>query len=108
MKSEIRASRASRYLEELNKGSFTTRPVVAGNCTDVAPEFGRWQDVQRIYGIKRGTLYNLMAEGRVRSIILRRKGNIHGCRLFHLRSISDYLYKLMEEQDGKSASEEIG
>ena len=30
----------------------------------VLPEFGRWQDVQRLFGIKRGTLYNLIAEAK--------------------------------------------
>lgn len=62
------------------------------------PEFGRWRDVQRLFGIKRGTLYNLMAEGKVKSVVLRRKGNVHGCRLFHLESVSKYLNGLLETQ----------
>ena len=62
------------------------------------PEFGRWRDVQRLFGIKRGTLYNLVAEGRVKSISMRRKGNAHGCRLFYLPGISHYLNSLMLEQ----------
>jgi hypothetical protein len=64
----------------------------------VLPEFGRWQDVQRIFGIKRGTLYNLMAEGKVKSLVLRRKGNVHGCRIIHLASVSAYLNGLLENQ----------
>ena len=64
------------------------------------PEFGRWRDVQRLYGVKRGTLYNLMAEGKVKSVVLRRKSNVHGCRLIHLASVSQYLNSLMEEQNG--------
>jgi hypothetical protein len=59
-------------------------------------EFGRWQDVQRLFGIKRGTLYNMLAEGKVKSVSMRRKGNKHGCRLFHLASIRDYLHSLLE------------
>jgi len=66
------------------------------------PEFGRWQDVQRLYGIKRGTLYNLMGEGKVKSVSMRRRGNVHGCRLFYLRSIRDFLHQLLEEQDESS------
>ena len=66
----------------------------------VLPEFGRWRDVERLFGIKRGTLYNLMAEGKVKSIILRRKGHVHGCRLIHLASVSNYLNSLMESQEG--------
>ena len=75
----------------------------AGPRTSAAiPEFGRWRDVERLFGIKRGTLYNLIAEGKVKSVVLRRKGNIHGCRLFHLASVSQHLNSLMAEQNGGS------
>lgn len=64
------------------------------------PEFGRWRDVERQFGIKRGTLYNLIAEGKVKSVVLRRRGNVHGCRLICLASVSQYLNSLMEDQNG--------
>ena len=51
---------------------LTTAPVLPGNTGGVFPEFGRWQDVRRIFGIKRGQLYLLMKEGRIRSVSLRR------------------------------------
>ena len=62
-------------------GYTTTAPVFAGNCADLMPEFGRFRDVERLFGIKRGTVYNLIAEGHVKSVVLRRKGSITGCRL---------------------------
>jgi len=62
------------------------------------PEFGRWQDVQRLFGIKRGTLYGLIAEGQIRSITLRKPGRKFGCRLIHLQSVRDYLHALMSTQ----------
>jgi len=65
----------------------------------VHPEFGRWQDVQRLFGIKRGTLYNLLAEGKVKSVSMRRRGNKFGCRLFYLPGISEYLHSLLEAQN---------
>jgi hypothetical protein len=99
MKAETKINKLNLNLENLTTNGFTTQPVVAGNCTDVMPEFGRWQDVQRLFGIKRGTLYNLIAEEHVKSVVLRRKGNVKGCRLFYLQSISDYLHNLMEEQN---------
>jgi hypothetical protein len=34
-----------------------------GNSTNITPEFRRFQDVQRLFGIKRGTFYNLAADG---------------------------------------------
>ncbi len=82
---------------------MTTEPIkmpASPGTTATLPEFGRWRDVERLFGIKRGTLYNLMAEGKVKSVVLRRKGNVHGCRLFHLASVSQYLNSLMEEQNG--------
>lgn len=64
------------------------------------PEFGRWQDVQRLFGIKRGTLYGLIAEGKIRSITLRKPGRKFGCRLIHLQSVRDFLQALMAKQSG--------
>jgi hypothetical protein len=79
--------------------TMTSEPIsVAIPNNAPFPEFGRWRDVQRLFGIKRGTLYNLMAEGKVKSVVLRRKGNIHGCRLIHLASVSQYLNGLLETQ----------
>ena len=80
--------------------TMTTEPIsvqTSASATGIG-EFGRWRDVERHFGIKRGTLYNLMAEGKVKSVVLRRKGNIHGCRLFHLASISAYLNGLLENK----------
>lgn len=76
----------------------TSAPAQASNTDGIQPEFGRWRDVQRLFGIKRGTLYNLMAEGKIKSVVLRRRGNLHGCRLFHLESIRQYLNSLLEDQ----------
>ncbi len=85
------------------KNEITLTPPTAGNFSGTVPEFGRWQDVQRIFGIKRGTLYNLVAEGQIKSVSLRRRGNVHGCRLFYLASISQYLNNLMETQQSQQS-----
>ena len=81
---------------------MTTEPIsVASPNNAPLPEFGRWRDVERHFGIKRGTLYNLMAEGKVKSVFLRHKGNVHGCRLIHLASVSEYLNGLLETQQSQ-------
>ena len=108
MKTETRVGRAENYLQQLNSNGFTTQPIALGNCSNIMPEFGRFQDVQRLFGIKRGTLYNLAAEGLVKSVCLRRRGNVKGVRLFYLQSISDYLHKLMEEQNGELNTSDPG
>ncbi len=107
MKPQTRINKLNLHLEQLNTNGFTTKPVFAGNCTDVMPEFGRWQDVQRLFGIKRGTLYLLVAEGHIKSVSLRRKGNLKGCRLYYLQSVSDYLHRLLDEQNGQREHEEL-
>jgi hypothetical protein len=99
MKPQSRLNRFDSYLAEMNNKGFTTQPIAFGNCNDVMPEFGRWQDVQRLFGIKRGTLYNLTNAGLVKSVTLRRKGMKQGCRLYYLQSVSEYLHKLMDEQN---------
>ena len=87
----------------MNLNNTTTEPVKLTTTASPTPlpEFGRWQDVQRLFGIKRGTLYNLVNEGRIKSVSLRRRGNLHGCRLFHLASISQHLNSLMQTQENK-------
>jgi len=79
--------------------TMTTEPInIASPSNAPLPEFGRWRDVERLFGIKRGTLYNLINEGKIKSVMLRRKGNVHGCRLIHLASVSQYLNGLLEQQ----------
>ena len=99
MKTTARTNKLNQHLQQLSTNGFTTNPVEAGNCSNILPEFGRWRDVERLFGIKRGTLYNLIEEGCVKSVTLRLKGNIHGCRLFYLPSVREYLHRLMNEQN---------
>jgi len=77
---------------------ITTEPVREQVSANAIPEFGRWKTVEQLFGIKRGTLYNLMAEGKIKSVSMRRKGNLHGCRLIYLQSVRDYLNSLMEAE----------
>jgi len=100
-KTKARVWKATAYLEKLNSNGFTTQPVALGKCNDTLPEFGRFQDVQRLFGIKRASLYLMVNQGLIKSISLRREGQLKGVRLFHLQSISDYLNRLLEEQNGR-------
>jgi len=108
MKPQTRITRISSYIDEMNNKGFTTKPIALGNCTDVMPEFGRFQDVQRLFGLKRPTVYNLIAEGLIKSVSLRRRGQMKGVRLIYLQSVSEYLHRLMNEQNpGDSFDPEI-
>jgi hypothetical protein len=99
MKPQTRISRLEQYINEMNNKGFTTKPVAFGNCSDVMPEFGRFQDVQRLFGLKRPTVYTMIAEGHIKSVSLRKMGQAKGVRLIYMKSVSDYLHKLMNEQN---------
>jgi len=84
-----------------NLGEFSIEPVVAGPVGNGSPEWGRWQDVHRLYAIKRGIAYMLLAEGKIKAVSLRRRGHLRGCRLFYLPSIAAYLENLLNGDQGK-------
>jgi hypothetical protein len=75
----------------------TIAAIEPGNFTGILPEFGRTGDVQRIFGLKRGTLYNLHKQRKVRGILVRVAGQKSGVRLWHMTSISAYLNSLLSE-----------
>lgn len=102
MKTTTRFSKLNQHLEKLNTDGFTTEPAQAGKCSKVMPEFGRFHDVEQLFGLKRPTVYNLIAEGLIKSVTLRRKGTAFGVRLIYLPSVSEYLHKLMDEQNGQT------
>ncbi len=70
---------------------LTTEPVAAVNTSQTLPEFGRVNDVQRLFGVKRGILYRWIADGKIKSVCLREPGNVQGIRLIHLASVRDYI-----------------
>jgi hypothetical protein len=51
----------------------TTEPVRAGDTSGVTPEFGRIADVQKLFGIKCGTTYNLLPLGKIKGTIVTRE-----------------------------------
>jgi hypothetical protein len=70
---------------------LTTEPVTAGNTSQTLPEFGRVNDVQRLFGVKRGILYRWIGDGKIKSVCIREPGNAQGVRLIHLASVREYI-----------------
>jgi hypothetical protein len=70
--------------------------AAVSDCSQPLPEFGRADDVRRIFGLKRGHLYKLIADGKVRSVSLREPGCARGARLIHLASVRDFLLSHQE------------
>ena len=74
----------------------TIEPVQPGNFTGVMPEFGRVADLTRIFGIRRGTAYNLFRDGKIKGVLLRVRGHKSGVRLFDMASIRRFIYAEMD------------
>jgi len=73
---------------------FTTAPVQAGDAAGMEPEFVRVPDVQRVWGIKRGTCYGLINSGKIKSVSLRSRGETKGCRLVSVASVRAFIASL--------------
>jgi hypothetical protein len=69
--------------------ALTTAPQSATAST--LPEFARHQTATALFGLGRSSLYALAGEGRIKSVNLRKPGNIRGARLFDCASIRAYL-----------------
>jgi len=74
----------------------TTEPVQPGNFTGIMPEFGRVADVARIFGIKRGTAYNLLKDGKIKGVLLRVRGKKSGLRLISMESVREFICSHMK------------
>ena len=86
----------NRSMGKCSDEPLTTAPVEAGDFTEVMPEFGRTPDVERYFGIKKGTLYNLHDQGKIKGVVLRRAGSLKGVRLWHMASVREYIFTQME------------
>ncbi len=71
--------------------NLTKEPIKAGTFSAAKPEFGRTRDVELSHGLKRGTLYNLHADGKIRGYLLRVRGQKSGVRLWDLASIDSFI-----------------
>ena len=74
-------------------------PPALGQSAVGAAEFCRIDDLKRLFGLRRGTAYNLIRDGKVRSISLRKPGHKLGVRLVHVASVRAHLEALLREQE---------
>ncbi len=80
-----------------NKGGnvlTTVAPVKASPANDA--EFVDAPGLQAGWGIKRSLAYSLLADGLIRGVSLRRKGQLRGKRLFEVKSVRAFLAEQME------------
>jgi hypothetical protein len=68
---------------------LTTAPVESS--TGVDPEFVDLRGLEARFGIRRSSAYTLISEGAIRSVSLRRRGQIKGKRLIDVASVRNFL-----------------
>jgi hypothetical protein len=66
----------------------------------IDPEFVDCNGLEAGWGIKRSLAYQLLADGVIKGVSLRRRGALRGKRLFSVDSVRSYLASQM---DGKAA-----
>jgi hypothetical protein len=82
-----------------NTSVLTSEPVQAGQFAGLRQEWGRTDDVQRVFGIKRGTLYNLHSDRQINGKVLRVRGQLKGVRLWDMDSIRRYVESQPDDFD---------
>ena len=59
--------------------------------TDTQIEFGRFDDLQRRFGIRRSKAYELIQRGQIKSVSVKKKGARSGVRLIDFASVREFL-----------------
>jgi hypothetical protein len=72
----------------------TTARVTASPANDA--EFVDAPGLQRLFSIKRSLAYSLLADGLIKGVSLRRRGQLRGKRLFDVASVRAYLASQMD------------
>jgi hypothetical protein len=83
----------------------TTAPVEPGETQNAAPEWGRIRDVERLYGIRRGTTYAMIRQKKIKTCLLRVQGNVSGLRLVNLQSVRDFIAAQLKENEQMEVAE---
>jgi hypothetical protein len=82
----------------IGKQPTTTAPLSEGAARpsqQVEPEFVDFEGLRQGFGIKRSLAYQLLSEGLIRGVSLRRRGALRGKRLFSVDSVRAYLNSQM-------------
>jgi hypothetical protein len=86
----------SNKLENVS-GHLTDKTIAPlGTATHLNPEFVDCKGLEAGWGIKRSLAYQLLADGSIKGVSLRRRGQLRGKRLFNVDSVREFLSKQME------------
>lgn len=76
----------------------TDAPTAGGDST-TTPRYVRISEVERIFGLKRSSIYNLLADGRITGCSVRIRGERSRVRLIDLTSVQNFINQ--EKQTAK-------
>src|SRR5947207_12618118 len=76
--------------------SLITSTDKAVRSSQIDPEFVDVDGLRRGFGIKRSLAYELLADGLIRGVSLRRRNALRGKRLFQVDSVRAYLLSRLE------------
>jgi hypothetical protein len=86
--------------DSIKTGEHPARTVPLGEgaprASHVDPEFVDCKGLEAGWGIKRSLAYQLLADGAITGVSLRRRGQLRGKRLFSVDSIRQFFRKQME------------
>ncbi len=69
----------------------------------IEPEFLRCAEAARIYNISRAKIYELMREGKIEYVSLRKRGSTSGVRLIKLASIRKFMNDRLQGGENKGS-----
>lgn len=77
----------------------TTDPIFCrrGKGNHLEPEFCDIYGLRAMFGLRRSLAYQLLAEGAINGVSLRKKGSLRGKRLFNVASVRAFLNSKLEE-----------
>jgi hypothetical protein len=76
-----------------------TVPLIGGATRPpqhIDPEFVDCRGLEAGWAIKRSLAYQLLADGKIRGVSLRRRGRLRGKRLFDVASVREFLRAQMK------------
>ena len=78
-------------------GKITDKTIAPSRgASHLNPEFVDCKGLESGWGIKRSLAYQLLADGKIRGVSLRRRGRSRGKRLFSVDSIRAFLREQMD------------
>ena len=83
--------------DPVSKGPATTFAVATFRAAQqINPEFVDFVGLRELFGIKRSLAYELLRDGVILSVSLRRRGQVRDKRLFSVDSVRQFLSTQME------------